>query len=57
LSYPPEWPRDPRTVTSRLKHNEVSLRSMGWEIDNDGGKNQSNSAKWFIHPPHEETSK
>ena len=55
LSYPPEWPRDPRTVTSRLKHNEVSLRSMGWEIDNDGGKNQSNAAKWFIHPPHEET--
>ena len=50
LPAPEEWPRAARTVTTLLRHNEVSLRSMGWEIDNDAGK-QPEQRRQVVHPP------
>ena len=55
-SPPKEWPRTARTVTTVLTRNAPALRAMGWAVDNDGGRNEQKSTKWFIQPlPEEDT--
>lgn len=51
LSRPRGWPRNPRDVTTSLKRNAPALRTCGWTVVNDEGRNQSSVFRWTIDPP------
>ena len=40
-----------RDVTQSLKRNAPALRSSGWAVTNDGGRNQNSIFQWTIIPP------
>lgn len=48
---PRGWPRGPRDVTSILKRNAPALRTLGWTIEHDDGRNQSGTIRWTLTPP------
>jgi hypothetical protein len=48
---PVDWPKKARTVTTRLIKSAPALRQMGWQVDNDCGKNHNNTTLWTIKPP------
>ncbi len=51
LQPPRGWPRMARDVTRSLKRNAPALRSSGWAVTNDGGRNQNSIFQWTIIPP------
>lgn len=50
---PRNWPDNARNATARLRRNAPSLRSMGWTVEDDGGKNKNGITRWTITPPYE----
>ncbi|MBY0287498.1 MAG: ATP-binding protein, partial [Mycobacteriaceae bacterium] len=51
ISFPRGWPRNAMEVTGRLKRNAPALRTLGWEIEHDEGKNKDGTLCWTIYPP------
>ncbi len=51
---PKEWPKNARAVTTLLRRQAPVMRKAGWAIQDDGGKNKSNTAIWQIRPPQHE---
>ena len=49
---PVDWPKKARIVTVLLNSHAPALRSMGWQVSNDEGKNKSNTVRWTLVPPH-----
>lgn len=50
---PRDWPKNARAATQRLTRDAPALRAQGWQIDNDGGRNEDHATKWIIVPPEE----
>lgn len=50
---PRDWPKNARAATQRLTRDAPALRAQGWQIDNDGGRNEDHATKWTIVPPEE----
>ncbi len=50
-SRPVDWPKKARTVSVRLAKHAPALRSMGWQVSNDGGQNILNTVRWKLVPP------
>lgn len=48
---PRDWPRGARAVTGLLTRNAPALRSQGWTIENDSGRNKRNVTLWTLTPP------
>jgi hypothetical protein len=48
---PKEWPRNGRDVTTILRRHGPALRALGWQVDDDGGRNHRNVLLWTIEPP------
>ena len=48
---PQDWPKKARVVTTRLTRHAPALRSLGWQIGNDNGKNMAHATRWTIAPP------
>jgi hypothetical protein len=48
---PPDWPKEARTVTTRLTRHAPALRALGWYVENDGGHNKAKTTQWTITPP------
>jgi hypothetical protein len=48
---PREWPKNARAVTAQLTRHAPALRTQGWMIDNDDGRNKRNVALWTIEAP------
>jgi Bifunctional DNA primase/polymerase, N-terminal len=48
---PRNWPDNARNVTARLRRNAPAMRSMGWTVEEDGGKNKAKVVRWTIAPP------
>ena len=51
---PADWPKKARIVSVLLNRHAPALRSMGWQVSNDEGKNKSNTMRWTLIPPHVE---
>lgn len=47
------WPKNSRAVTGILKRNAPALRSLGWGVEDDAGRNQDGITKWTLTPPTE----
>ncbi|MBY6678337.1 ATP-binding protein [Rhodococcus sp. BP-332] len=45
------WPKNSRAVTGILRRNAPAMRSLGWGVEDDGGKNRDGIAKWTLTPP------
>ncbi|GAB3995308.1 hypothetical protein GCM10029992_12220 [Glycomyces albus] len=54
---PKRWPGNARAVTQRLKRQAPVMRKAGWQVSDDGGRNESNAVKWTITPPPERSGK
>ncbi|MEN4463814.1 hypothetical protein ACNQR7_03525 [Mycolicibacterium senegalense] len=48
---PRDWPKNARATTTRLTRHAPALRSLGWSIEHDNGRNHDNVTKWTITPP------
>jgi hypothetical protein len=48
---PRGWPRNPRQVTTLLKRHAPALRTRGWVVDEDEGRNQQGVTRWTLTPP------
>ncbi|CAM4228444.1 hypothetical protein MB901379_03590 [Mycobacterium basiliense] len=48
---PRDWPKRARTVTGLLTRHAPALRSQGWAVDHDGGRNKRNVTLWRLTPP------
>ncbi|WCS20122.1 ATP-binding protein [Mycobacterium marinum] len=48
---PRDWPKGARAVTGLLTRNAPAMRSEGWVVENDGGRNKRNVALWRLTPP------
>lgn len=48
---PKEWPKTARAVTGQLTRHAPALRTQGWVIDHDAGRNEAGTRKWTISPP------
>jgi len=48
---PLDWPKTARQVTQRLRKHGPAMRSMGWTVSNDEGRNKFNRVRWLIRPP------
>jgi hypothetical protein len=51
VQLPPDWPKNPRAVTTRLNRHASALRELGWYVENDGSHNKAGTARWTIAPP------
>lgn len=51
---PRDWPKNGRAVTTLLRRHAPALRSLGWVVADDGGRNHRNSLQWTITPPAED---
>ncbi len=52
---PRDWPRNGREVTALLRRNGPALRTLGWIVENDDGRNHRNTVTWTLKPPPEPT--
>lgn len=50
---PRDWPRNARIVTTQLTRHAPALRSRGWTVENDHGRNRDKVTRWTITPPRE----
>ena len=48
---PKGWPANARIVTQRLRRQAPVLRKVGWQVDEDGGRNKSHATCWTLEPP------
>lgn len=48
---PREWPRGARAVTGLLTRHAPAMRSEGWTVEHDGGRNKRNVTLWRLTPP------
>ena len=48
---PRGWPRTGRDVTTSLKRNAPALRTCGWTVTNDDGRNRDSTFRWTVDPP------
>lgn len=48
---PRGWPKNARAVTARLTRDAPALRSQGWIVEHDDGRNHRNATQWTIAPP------
>jgi len=48
-----DWPKNAKSVTGRLTRHAPALRSQGWVVENDAGRNKRNVTLWTISPPPE----
>jgi hypothetical protein len=48
---PKEWPKNARAVTGQLTRHAPALRSQGWNIEHDDGRNKDGIRRWTITPP------
>jgi hypothetical protein len=48
---PKEWPKTPRTVTTKLHKQAPVMRKSGWTVTDDAGGNHGNVVRWTIAPP------
>ena len=44
-----------REVTALLRRNGPALRTLGWIVENDDGRNHRNTVTWTLKPPPEPT--
>ncbi|WP_396905683.1 ATP-binding protein [Mycolicibacterium phlei] len=51
---PKEWPKNGRDVTALLRRHAPALRSLGWAIEDDGGRNHRNVLLWTVYPPYKD---
>ena len=47
---PRDWPRNARIVTSQLTRHAPALRSQGWTVEHDKGRNHDKVTRWTITP-------
>lgn len=50
---PRDWPKKARQATSLLTRHAPALRSLGWSIEHDNGRNHANVTRWTVVPPEE----
>lgn len=50
---PREWPRNARAVTGQLTLHAPALRTQGWTVEHDEGRNKDGVIRWTITPPAE----
>lgn len=48
---PRGWPSNARAVTGQLTRHAPALRTEGWTVEHDDGRNHRNRAQWDIRPP------
>ena len=48
---PRDWPKNARSVTGQLTRHAPALRTQGWFIEDDAGRNHRNRVQWTIRPP------
>jgi len=46
-----DWPKSPAKVSDKLGRKAPAMRSMGWQVDNDGGRNHLKVRRWELTPP------
>jgi hypothetical protein len=54
---PRGWPKNARAVTGLLTRHAPALRALGWEVDNDQGRNEQHATKWTVTPPEPEKAR
>ncbi|GJO02327.1 hypothetical protein NJB18091_37110 [Mycobacterium marinum] len=45
------WPKTANNVTGLLRRHAPQMRLLGWQIDDDEGRNHINTTRWTIAPP------
>lgn len=48
---PKGWPRNARSLTTRLNRQAPVMRKAGWTVEHDNGANHENAVRWTIRPP------
>ncbi|WP_188113016.1 ATP-binding protein [Mycobacterium simiae] len=48
---PRDWPKGARSVTGLLTRHAPAMRSEGWLVEHDSGRNKRNVTLWKLTPP------